>query len=127
MAKYLFNIVGAFYRPPAKAILEALPAGAPLILRAEPDNPFDSNAVQVLSRSASWGESAREKLKEALPLFGHDLDETLSQPEWHLGYIPKGDAAALHGMVQCDVTGELRFSAAGQPQVGTDLLGTQGK
>ena len=41
-------IVGAHFRPPAKQLLEVLPIGTPMLLRAEPDNPYDENAIQVL-------------------------------------------------------------------------------
>jgi hypothetical protein len=41
-------IVGAKFRPPAQEVLTLLPAGAELLLRRQPDNPHDGNAVQVL-------------------------------------------------------------------------------
>ena len=39
---YTLPIVGAFYRPPAEAILKVLPVGAKLSLFAEPENPVVS-------------------------------------------------------------------------------------
>jgi hypothetical protein len=53
-------MVGMHFRPPAKAVLEALPVGTTLWLRREPENPYDANAVQVLlpgfSHDGKWAE-----------------------------------------------------------------------
>jgi hypothetical protein len=74
------SLVGAHFRPPAKALLAVLPTGHPLFLRPEPTNEYDSNAVQVALRTA-----------------------VLSQEEWHLGYLPraaKGNKALEEWNVQ---------------------------
>jgi hypothetical protein len=95
------QIVGAHFRPPAKALLACLPAGHPLYLRPEPTNEYDENAVQVLLRSESLQPLVaepffRDELQMQLSGQGSDVESVLAQPEWHLGYLPraaKGNAA----------------------------------
>lgn len=95
------QIVGAHFRPPAKALLACLPAGHPLYLRPEPTNEYDENAVQVLLRSDSLQPLVsepfiRDELERQLSGQGFDLESVLTEPEWHLGYLPraaKGNAA----------------------------------
>jgi len=118
-----YPIVGAFYRPPAKAILDALPQDTTLLLRAEPENPHDSYAVMVVLRSADISEGpAREKLAETLPNFGFDLDEIMAQEEWHIGYIPRTVAPQVQSQliidgVKHDAKCTLAFAPDGKPQV----------
>lgn len=85
------NLVGAHFRPPAKALLACLPAGHPLYLRPEPTNEFDENAVQVLLASSTipQDEFLRDELNNQLAGQGFDLETVLGEPEWHLGYLPK--------------------------------------
>lgn len=125
MNRQTFPIVGAYYRPPAKAILEVLASGAQLILRPEPDNPSDPNAIQVIVHGrtlAALSDKAKEALAEVLPLWGCTLDEALACEEIHLGFIPRTHSAAvaqqLHG---ASALGALCFAATGQPQVTSDL------
>jgi len=113
-------IVGAFYRPPAKLVLESLPIGAELFLCAEPDNAYDANAVAVWVLSETIPSSAHAKLEEGLPAFGFTLDTFLAQEQWHLGYIKKEIAAELKvkGIVNNDKTVDVIFtlSADGKPR-----------
>lgn len=88
------QIVGAHFRPPAKALLACLPAGHQLWLRPEPTNEYDENAVQVLLRSTSLQPLLSEpfikdELDRQLSGQGFDLESVLAQPEWHLGFLPK--------------------------------------
>lgn len=88
------QIVGAHFRPPAKALLACLPAGHPLALRPEPTNEYDENAVQVLLRSDSLRdlcneEFFRDEIERQLAAQGFDLESVLGKAEWHLGYLPK--------------------------------------
>src|SRR5882672_10420402 len=88
------QIVGAHFRPPAKALLACLPAGHPLWLRPEPTNEYDENAVQVLLHSASLQPLLAEpfikdELERQLSGQGFDLEQVFAEPEWHLGYLPK--------------------------------------
>ncbi len=90
-----YKIVGAHYRPPAKALIAGISQGTILTLRAEPTNPFDENAIQVLLKRENINESDHENLNSELSGFGKDIDDILSQPEWHLGYIPREIAKVL--------------------------------
>lgn len=90
------QIVGAHFRPPAKALLACLPAGHPLALRPEPTNEWDENAVQVLlcsdslqSTGLSGDEFWIDEANRQLAGQGSDLESVLAQEEWHLGYLPK--------------------------------------
>lgn len=85
------NLVGAHFRPPAKALLACLPAGQQLYLRPEPTNEYDENAVQVLLRSSDipHDTALREELENQLAGQGYEMEQILGEVEWHLGYIPK--------------------------------------
>jgi hypothetical protein len=88
------KIVGAHFRPPAKALLACLPAAHPLFLRPEPQNEYDENAVQVLLRSTTLlpmleDPFVKDELIGQLAGQGFDLDSVLTEPEWPLGYLPR--------------------------------------
>ena len=95
MAYNTLPIVGSFYRPPAKTLIEALPIGTPLFLLAEPDNQYDANAIAVYFESQNIPESSHGQLDEALSQYGFSLDTIIAQDQWHLGYLPKEFAAQL--------------------------------
>lgn len=84
-------IVGAHFRPPAKALLACLPAGHPLYLRPQPDNEYDENAVQVLLRSTTipTDEFLCDELETQLSGQGFSLEDVREADEWHLGFLPK--------------------------------------
>ena len=86
-------LVGMHFRPPAKAILQSLPAAYPLELRPEPSNPYDPNAVAVWFDASRLPDDAKEELEHTLPGQGSNLEDLLEQRFWHIGYIAKGDAA----------------------------------
>ena len=115
-------IVGAFFRPPAKLLLAHLALGVPLLLVAEPDNPYDPNAVAIWLRSADIPVASHESLDEALPQVGLSLAQVLSQELWHLGYIPKEMAAELKAAGVITNDGEpmpvtFALNAKGDPRV----------
>jgi hypothetical protein len=121
MAYSTMPIVGAFYRPPAAKLIEALPIGTPLFLLAEPDNQHDPNAIAVWLESHNIPESSHGQLDEVLPNFGSSLEIILAQDQWHLGYIPKELAKLLR---QQDIVGDntpvdVTFAVApdGKPRV----------
>ena len=89
------QIMGAHFRPPAKAILQSLPSDQTLELRPEPSNPYDPNAVGVWIDAAGIPQEALEELSSTLPGQGCDVETLLEQGWWHLGYIPKEKAADL--------------------------------
>lgn len=116
-------IVGAFYRPPAKALIDALPIGTRLQLIAEPDNAFDPNAIAVWLEVKDIPESVHSTLEESLPAFGHSLDTLKAQDAWHLGYLRKEKAKELkdNGFPSAvPVEGSFRTSASGSPMVSFD-------
>lgn len=122
--RFQFPIVGAYFRPPAAAVLEALPTGAVLALRAEPENPYDPNAIQVLMAGQSLtalSEAARTELDAKLPNYGFTLEELVETPEIHLGYIPRDSAAGLrrNGVVPEGTTlpAEFVIGLSGKPEV----------
>lgn len=88
-------IVGAHFRPPAKAILEVLPTGAELELRPEPSNPFDPNAIQVIVASSQIPPERYTDLELSASGYGFSLDDILDSDFWHLGYLPRGLAAVI--------------------------------
>lgn len=112
-------IVGAFYRPPAKALIDALPIGTRLQLIAEPDNAFDPNAIAVWLEVKDIPESVHSTLEESLPAFGHSLDTLKAQDAWHLGYVPKETAAKLRQQGVAEQPLEVTFAtnAKGAPRV----------
>lgn len=88
------QLVGAHFRPPAKALLSVLPAGHPLLLRPEPTNEYDGNAVQVVLRTASLDPlladvAFAEEVESQLAGQGYDLAQVREADEWHLGYLPR--------------------------------------
>lgn len=84
------TLVGAHFRPPAKAIISSLPAGCQLRLEAEPENPYDPKAIQVWVR----GELCeREALEIGLAGTGFDVDDVLVG-DWQLGFLPDSDGKA---------------------------------
>lgn len=100
-------IVGARFRPPADEILRLLPSGIPLMLRPQPDNPYDANAIAVLLPL----EDARLEVPRNLILAsGGEIEGP-----FHLGFIPAKDAA--HISLTSDAHGALTFSLSGGPMV----------
>lgn len=110
------KIIGAFFRPPAKALLDALSLGTPLIVCPDNDNEFDDNAVAVLVRSEDICQPSRDLLAETLGNYGYTLEDVLAQPAWQLGYVPRTDAPEVRallngrpealGLFQCDASGK---------------------
>lgn len=117
-----YPLVGMFHRPPALAITGALPIGTPLLLVAEPENPYDTNAVAVWLYSKDIPEgNVAERLRETLPAYGIDLETLLSQEVWQLGYIAKNFAKELREkeIVPIDnpIVGSFSLSSGGAPRV----------
>lgn len=114
-------LVGAYFRPPAQAILKVLPSGAPLTLEREPSNQYDPNAIAVLVETTAIPESAHAALTEALATQGREIEAVLAMPRCHLGYVPKEVAATLRGAGLGKA--ELAFGADGKPQVKFEVEG----
>lgn len=137
-----FAIVGAHFRPPAKALLACLPAGAGLLLVAEPDNPYDAHAVQVWVNAQAYPDEIWPELVLQSTGYGYDEDQLRegaagNHPEgfdgrgwWHIGYIP-AQKAGKNGEPEAEADidyaqghiphsgaeGKLTFDQAGKPMV----------
>ena len=116
---YSLPLVGAHFRPPAKALIQSMPMSHPLELRPEPTNPYDSNAIAIWLDAHTLPDDSLEELRHTLPGMGSDIDDLMAQRHWHIGYIPKTDAATLqapiaeHGV--CNAA--LSFDGTGKPLV----------
>ena len=83
MQTYIVPLVGSHFRPPAKALIAALPSNHPLELRPEPTNPYDANAVAVwLDASTIPDEILQDELAYTLPPMGQDVESLLEQRWW---------------------------------------------
>jgi hypothetical protein len=98
-------LVGMHFRPPAKAILQSLPAFYPLELRPEPDNPYDPNAVAVWFDARHLSPEAKEELESTLPGQGQDLESLLSQRWWQIGYMARESAAQHQSDIAAIING----------------------
>jgi hypothetical protein len=119
-----YPIVGAFFRPPAKTILDILPIGTPLTLLAEPENEYDTNAIAIyiaFSVINTMSEESLGALDASLTSSGFNLARLEEMEHIHLGYIPKAIAARLkaNGRIvdNTEVEGEFVCSTAGAPKV----------
>lgn len=113
------EIRGAGFRPPAKAIINCLRAGAALELVREPTNQYDANAVQVWCKPSAVHEEDREKLELELAGFGVTLEEFDEPPGWFLGYLGAPWAKELAPELDREgavARATLRFSGAGKPE-----------
>ena len=89
-------LVGMHFRPPAKLILAALPAGTQLDLWREAENPYDPNALAVFVRPSQVPESQYEGLRAEMPGSGFDWDELLLDGRpIQLGYVAASEGKPL--------------------------------
>lgn len=103
MRRMLCLLVGMYFRPPAKAILQHLPSGAALRLQPEPGNQYDENAIQVLFNGEDLpileDEGRRAEREGDFLSQGFSEEEIRNSPEeWHLGYIAKSGGKSLQNM-----------------------------
>lgn len=93
MNTIISQIVGMHFRPPAKWVLARLPAGSGLLLRPEPDNPYDSKAVQVIlpEPGKAVPQSQIDGLAAEIEGCGTDIYDLCQMTELHLGYLPDSD------------------------------------
>jgi|HubBroStandDraft_6_1064221.scaffolds.fasta_scaffold110104_7 hypothetical protein len=119
-------IVGAHFRPPAKGLITCLPFGTKLIARREASNAYDTNAIQVIWPTAGCDAQngtgvSRDTVQSAVEGYGSSADEVFAQPEWHLGYIPRTEAANIAPLMDragvSELAGELTFAATGGAQI----------
>lgn len=115
------EIRGMGFRPPAKAILEALKAGTKLELVQEPTNKFDPYALQVWVEPSAVSADCREELELKLAGYGRTLEEFDEAPQWMLGYVGKEWARQIAEHLSARqpwpaLRAELAFSGEGKPQ-----------
>ncbi len=123
-------LVGMHFRPPAKEVLAALPAGTTLWLQREPDNPYDENAVKVLL--PGFGpEGEHADLRAGLEATGKWGEEMFTDP-LHLAFVDstKTGMAKIFAEAMIEhagddasvmVKGNLTFALDGKSQVSMDL------
>ncbi len=121
-------IVGARFRPPAAGLLSVLGAGSALVVRREPSNQYDPNALQVLVETSTLAKLPISQLQAACEGFGFGAEEICGREapsEWHLGYVPR-DAAEIYASgfdargVR-EVPGEFTFDISGKPSVSFEV------
>ena len=82
-------LVGMHFRPPAKQLLPFIPLTTPLVLRPEPDNPYDPKAIQVWLDNAHLVIPDTEEVANALA--GCGMEHTDLPDSFHLGYLADSD------------------------------------
>src|ERR1700743_3555069 len=126
MTTVIAPIVGMYFRlkedgVPAQAIINNLPAGTPLELVAEPDNPFDPNAIKVVLNFRNVPHNS--DIEFAVNANGMTNDELYTNNH-HLGYVDSkktGCAARLSPDLGKVTSSTLCFSAEGKPGVKVEL------
>lgn len=114
----IYPIVGAHFRPPANGILATLRGGAPLTLVPEPSNEYDPNAVKVIWYSAHLPVEDMALMDDNVSGFGSSVQDIKDIDEWHIGYIPRGLAAALAPELNgAAKDGVLGFDTKGKPVI----------
>lgn len=108
-------LVGMHFRPPAKGVLAALPAGCQLSVVPEPDNAYDANALKVCVDLSTQPEAVLAEVSTQIAGYGYELTQINSAP-FHLGYI-KATVAATVKLPPEGTTGKLVFDMAGKPEV----------
>lgn len=88
-------LVGWHFHPPAKLLLEHLPAGASLRLTHDDENPYDERAISVWVNPGALPAAQHEELRVKLPGMGFDLDEVLAGPPVMLGYVAASEGKPL--------------------------------
>lgn len=126
MSERRYAIVGGKFRPPALGVIASLPVGFSLLLKREPDNKFDHNAIKViLVDSDALAKIDAELLSRNIEGYGFTRDDLVTRGPIHLGYIPRDNAGELARIV--DTTGISQWpgtfttNVEGQPRVSFDI------
>jgi hypothetical protein len=121
-----YEIVGSHFGPqnfgsPSKALIDGIELNQPLYLRAQPENQFDPNAIQVILKTKDIPESSYETLNSELSGFGKEISDILSQDSWHIGYIRKEIAKILRESnivpIDAEIQGEFTINFSGKPMI----------
>jgi len=110
-------LVGMHFRPPAKEVVQCLPVGTELILRAEPTNEHDPNAVRVLVDLRDFPESKYQLLQNMIgPVY--DAEQLCSEGLFMLGYLAtSGKKTARGGAGNIEVL----LMCSNAPQASSDI------
>lgn len=128
MTTHTLPIVGAYYRPPAKLLLDFIPVGAAMHLHADPGGTYcganhdDPTAVAVFLNTEAIPENPDLDLR--LAGYGFTVAELQAEPWLHVGYIPKELAAELAAVdfpPDADVPASFSVSGRGSPRVRFEL------
>ena len=125
----LVPLVGAYFRPPAKLVLESMSVRTPLTLVPEPENPYDELAIGVWVRPQAMNIIAAQDREALFAQSGFPLADLIAQEGLiQLGYLartgPKAPIGNTHVHAAADLVGgwdhlsaELAFGTAGVPLV----------
>ena len=106
-------LVGSYFRPPAKLILDSLPAGCQLVLEPDPMHAYDPKAIKVSVATSAIPRSQHARLEAELPSAGWQLEDLLRlgtnnndaasldelvEPLVWLGFVADSDGAAMAKM-----------------------------
>lgn len=112
-----YYIVGAFYRPPAKVLLDFLAVGVAMRLIPDDQNEHDVNAMAVILPQAGLPVPS-ERLLEALTGHGIDGERYAEFEDVHVGYIPREVAAAFAAKgARREYSCRFTVSATGKPMI----------
>lgn len=114
-------LVGTFFRPFGKRLLENLPSGTELTLVPEPSNPYDANAIAVFvdpKAAPDWEDLMEESSASGL------TEEDWEEP-FHIGYVAKTRTAEVRELPPSPVDeaenlgwkGTLGFAPDGKPTI----------
>lgn len=101
MNKLTTLLVGVHFHPPSKTILANVPAGLQVILRANPENPYDQDAILVELEGEALAEllatrpDLGTRLEVALPDQGVTLEQLLSTGPIVLGHVAASNGKPL--------------------------------
>jgi len=86
-----------FFRPPANLVLKGLLGGTHFTLFAEPENPYDANAIRVECCPRDMEPQYAEGTRDELEGFGFTLEELLAINSLQLGYVAKNATHLVRG------------------------------
>jgi hypothetical protein len=123
--EYSAPIVGAHFRPPAKALLQALGLNQKLWLRHDPENEYSNEALAVHLRTEDISPAIHAEIELHCSGAGYDLAQIMEQSEWQLGYIAESsnkkqghlavDFREAVGVPSGSLPGKLGFDMTGAP------------
>lgn len=94
--RFAAPIVGSHFHPPAKLVIEALPAGCQLGLERDRENPYDPEAIKVTVVLGAELTISDEGLADRIAQTGFDLTELCQSDEpMMLGHVAASSGKPL--------------------------------